>query len=139
MARLIRTFGFSGKTTAGSIERADDRRTLCLANRRSAQLLPSKRTFIRQSLHIERLWGCNMTMLLLTPAQAAMAKNIAEERYSVIRPIPLKNGNFVVPIEVLDDATHSEAKKVLRLIPTIPDPAPDEYLLARTTDRQTVP
>lgn len=47
---------------------------------------------------------------------------------SALHPIALKDGTYVLPVEVLDDPAHAEHHDFLNTLPIIADPDPDDYL-----------
>jgi hypothetical protein len=62
-------------------------------------------------------------MILLTPAQAQAVRGKVDPMHG-LDPIALKDGNFVLPIEVLDDPAFAKHKNVLNKLTLIPDPFP---------------
>lgn len=53
-------------------------------------------------------------MIILTLAQARAVRGRSQSHpYASLRPIPLKDGTYMLPEEVLDDPAHSWLKEVM--------------------------
>lgn len=79
-----------------------------------------------------------MTMILLTPAQADQVRGPTSPM-SALMPRELADGNFVLPIAVLNDPAHAIRHDFLATLPTIPDPLPDDYPAANMLPGATGP
>ncbi len=65
-------------------------------------------------------------MILLTPTEAEEVRGDTMPGHA-LRPIPLKSGDFILPVAVLDDPMHAEHHDFLNGLPLIADPNPEDY------------
>jgi hypothetical protein len=70
-------------------------------------------------------------MILLTADEANQVRTSPlegeEYDYHALEPRELKDGNFVLPVEVLDDPAHAQQHDFLVELPQIEDPKPEDY------------
>jgi hypothetical protein len=66
-------------------------------------------------------------MISLTAAEADQVRGESEPMHA-LWPVPLVDGTFVLPLEVLNDPHHGQKQAFLASKPKVKDPAPEEYL-----------
>lgn len=65
-------------------------------------------------------------MISLTLEQANEVKGYSDPMHA-LDPIKLKDGSYVLPVNVLDDPFHAEHHELLNTLPQIADPPAEEY------------
>jgi hypothetical protein len=68
-------------------------------------------------------------MILLSPDDANQVRSsvLEGDEYHALEPRELKDGNFVLPVEVLHDPAHAQQHDFLVTLPQIEDPEPEDY------------
>jgi hypothetical protein len=56
-------------------------------------------------------------MIILTAVQADKVRGITTDGHALV-PLPLKDGTFTLPLEVLDDPAHEAFADMLKVLPT---------------------
>ena len=67
-------------------------------------------------------------MILLTVAEADQVRGPTAPMHA-LAPKELKDGDFVLPVEVLDDPAHEQHHAFLNTLPIIADPPIEDYLV----------
>lgn len=65
-------------------------------------------------------------MILLTLDEANEVRGPSDPMHA-LHPIELADGNYVLPVAVLDDPFHAEHHEMLNSLPLIADPPPGDY------------
>lgn len=71
-------------------------------------------------------------MIILTSQQAAQVRGISPTvSYAALDPVPLRDGTFMLPEEVINDPAHADVKALLQSCPTATPDATNTYQVVR--------